>query len=169
MPDPNQGGPLERLANLVDLITTLDVRVTNALEGLEEMRTSVTGLDPVRDDVELLISDLKQRLDHWDDRLDRDLDELKRVAIEKLRGVDDVKAAIMAKIEDVDLNDVNARLDRMETALLNVERATVNLNNIVQGGMEALPDFVSKRVQRDARKHSTAPPVEPLSHDDVAH
>jgi hypothetical protein len=169
MPDPSQGGPLERLANLVDLVTTLDVRVTNALEGLEEMRTSVTGLDPVRDDVEVLVADLKQRVERWDQRLDRDLDDLKALAIEKLRGVDDVKAALLAKIEEVDLNAMDARLDRMEKTLVNVERATANLNNIVQGGIQALPDFVTRRVQRDARKHSVTGPTEALSPEDLGH
>ena len=169
MPDPNQGGLLDRLGNLVELITTLDVRVTNALEGLEEMRSSVTGLDPVRDDVEVLVADLKTRLDTWDERLARDLDELKTLAIEKLNGLDEVKAAVLAKIEEVDVDDFNSRFDRMETALMNVERATVNLNSIVQGGMEALPNFVSKRVQADARKHSVATPTDPLTHDDVGH
>ena len=170
MPDPNnQGGLLDRLGNLVELITTLDVRVTNALEGLEEMRSSVTGLDPVRDDVEVLVADLKSRLDTWDERLSRDLDELKRLAIEKLNGVDELKAALLAKIEEVDVSDFTTRFDRMETALMNVERATVNLNNIVQGGMEALPNFVSKRVQADARKKAVEAPAEPLTHDDLGH
>ena len=169
MPDPNQGGLLDRLGNLVELITTLDVRVTNALEGLEEMRSSVTGLDPVRDDVEVLVADLKTRLDTWDRRLARDLDELKTLAIEKLNGVDELKAALLAKIEEVDVSDITTRFDRMETALMNVERATVNLNNIVQGGMEALPNFVSKRVQADARKQAAATPAEPLTHDDLGH
>ena len=169
MPDPNQGGLLDRLGNLVELITTLDVRVTNALEGLEEMRSSVTGLDPVRDDVEVLVADLKTRLDTWDRRLARDLDELKTLAIEKLNGVDELKAALLAKIEEVDVSDITTRFDRMETALMNVERATVNLNNIVQGGMEALPNFVTKRVQADARKQAAAAPAEPLTHDDLGH
>jgi hypothetical protein len=152
MADPNEGGFIERLTNLVELVTTLDVRITNALEGLEEMRTSVTGLDPVRDDVTLLIKDLRDRLDVWDARLNRDLDDLKALAMQKL--------------EEVDLRAIDARFDRLEQAMKNVERATVNMDRSLQGSVEALPDFLSKRIKNEARKTT---PAEPLTHDDLGH
>jgi hypothetical protein len=155
MADPNTGGLFDRLTNLVELVSTLDVRVTNALEGLEEMRTSVTGLDPVRDDVAELIGDLRNRLDAWDERLNRDLDDLKSLAIEKLR--------------DLDLSDLTARFDRLEASMQNVERATTNMDHSLSGSMEALPDFLSRRIKNETAKRRTEVEQGPITHDDLGH
>jgi hypothetical protein len=155
MADPNTGGLFDRLANLVELVTTLDVRVTNALEGLEEMRTSVTGLDPVREDVTELMADLRTRLDAWDERLNRDLDDIKNLAMEKLR--------------DVDLNELNARFERMEASMRNVERSTTNMDHALSGSMDALPDFLSRRIKNEAAKRKTDHEQDPLTHDDLGH
>lgn len=167
MADPNQGGLFERLGNLVELITTLDVRVTNALEGLEEMRTSVTGLDPVRDDAELMMADLKERLDVWDRRLDDDLRELKTLAVEKLNGLDELKALAMEKLASLDLNQIDARFEAMQRSLTNVEKSTSELNQVFQGSVEALPNFMTKRVVQERRKRSNTGP-EPLPNDDLS-
>ena len=169
MPDPNSGGLFDRLGNLVELLTTLDVRVTNALEGLEEMRTSVTGLDPVRDDAQLMMADLKQRLDVWDRRLGDDLAELKALAIEKLNGLDELKALAMEKLGSLEVNDVGDRFDRMERALLSVERETKALNSVLQGSVEALPNFMSKRVKQDARKKAVEQNEVPFADEDLGH
>ena len=91
---------------------TLDLRILGALEGLEEMRTSVGALD---------------------ERIDRDMDEL--------------KSLVKTKLEEIDLDSVGARFDRLEAAILNIERATVHLDESFQSGLEALPDFVTKRLR----------------------
>jgi hypothetical protein len=155
MPDPNQGGLFDRVGNLVELLTTFDVRITNALEGLEEMRTSVTGLDPVREDAEALVSDLRKRLDVADARLHRDLD--------------DIKALLMEKLGELDVTDLGPRFDRLEAAIFNIERATVNLNHSVEGSMEALPDFVARRVKGQVRQKKAESTEPPLTHDDLGH
>jgi hypothetical protein len=152
MPDPNTGGLFDRLGNLVELLTTLDVRVTNALEGLEEMRTSVTGLDPVREDVEQLVSDLRKRLDVLDERLHRDMD--------------DVKAVLMEKLGELDLDRLGPRFDRLEEAIFNIERATINMDHSLEGSVEALPDFLSRRVKDQKRKKKAAE-EDQLTHDDL--
>jgi hypothetical protein len=154
MADPNQGGVFDRLGNLVELLTTLDVRVTNALEGLEEMRASVTGIDPVREDIAELVTDVKGKLDAADERLNRDLDEIKDL--------------LMRKLGELDLTELGPRFDRLEAAIYNIERATTNLDRTIEGGMEALPDFVSRRVKGAARKEAQTDEVS-LTHDDLGH
>jgi hypothetical protein len=57
----------QRIASIVELLTTLDQRILAALDGLEEMRTSMATLDG---------------------RLDRDLEELRTTVRAKLDDVD---------------------------------------------------------------------------------
>ena len=97
---------------LVELLTTLDLRVRGALEGLEEMRRSLGALD---------------------ERIDRDVDELRTL--------------VRAKLDEIELDSMGARFDRLEAAILNIERATVHLDESFQSGLEALPDFVTKRLR----------------------
>ena len=149
MPDPNQGGLFDRLGNLVELVTTLDVRVTNALEGLEEMRTSVTGLDPAREDIEQLVSELRGRLDSLDARLHRDLD--------------DVKALLMEKLGELDLTNLGPRFDRLEEAIYNIERATINMDHSLSGSMDALPDFLGRRVKGEVQRRKAEVEVDSAS------
>lgn len=154
MADPNTGGLFDRLANLVELVTTLDVRVSNALEGLEEMRASVTGLDPVREDITALVADVRDRLDAWDERLNRDLDDIKAVVMDKLNGLD--------------LTAFDARFERMEESMRNVERSTTNMDHALTGTMEALPNFVGRRIKDEAARRASE--VEGrLTHDDLGH
>lgn len=94
----------QRIAALVDLLTTLDLRVRAALEGLEDMRRSTGGLD-------------------------------------------DLREAVLAKLADVDVDDLNSRLDRLEGRIANIERATVHLDETFQSSIQALPDFVAKRIR----------------------
>src|SRR5918992_5296094 len=82
----------ERVGALVELLTTLDLRVRAALDGLEEMRTTVAGFESLGTEGDRLAADLRARIEATDARVNRDLDDL--------------KAALMAKIGEIDLTDV---------------------------------------------------------------
>jgi hypothetical protein len=61
--------------------------------------------------------------------------------------IDELKIAVMAKLDEVDVDGVDARLDRLEAAIMNIERATVHLDEQFTSSLEALPDFVAKRIR----------------------
>lgn len=128
----------QRVAALVELLTTLDQRVISTLDGLDDIHRTVTGFDELSSRADAVAADLEKRIAAMDARLNRDLDELKDLLI--------------AKIGEVDVKTIDKRLDRIEAAMLNIERATVRLDRTVEGGLEAMPDFVTKRVKAEARK-----------------
>lgn len=128
--EASTAGPLGRLGNLIDLVTTLDVRVGAALDGIEDMRARMASIDGVSTSAESLVEELRSRLAGLDSRLNSDLDE--------------IKAALLARLGELD--SFPARLDRLELALVNIERATVNLDHQMTGVVEALPDFITKRM-----------------------
>lgn len=135
----------QRLAALVELLTTLDQRVIAALDGLDDMHATVTGFDELSGKAGLIAADLEKRIAAMDERLNRDLDDL--------------KALLVAKIGEVDAKSIDRRLDSLEKTMVNIERATVRLDQTVEGALEAMPDFVTKRVKSEARKKS--PPGSP--------
>ena len=137
----------ERIATLVELVTTLDRRLLSALDGLEEMRTTIAGFEDVGSSGDELIADLKERVARTDERINRDMDEL--------------KAALLAKIGEVDVGGLGPRLDRLEAAIMNIERATVSLDQAFEGGLEMLPDFLSKRVKKEGKKVAPNPSEDP--------
>jgi hypothetical protein len=136
----------ERIAALVELLATLDLRVRAALDGLEEMRTTVTGFESLGTEGDRLAADLRARIEKTDDRINRDLDDL--------------KAAVMAKIGEVDLTDIGPRFQRIEEAILNIEIATVNLDQNFEGGIEMLPNFLTRRVREEGKKAAPATTVD---------
>lgn len=133
----------ERVAALVELLTTLDLRVRSALDGLEEMRTTVTGFESLGTEGDRLAADLRDRIERTDARVNRDLDDL--------------KAALMAKIGEIDLTDIGPRFQRIEEAILNIEIATVSLDQAFEGGLEMLPNFLTRRVKEEGKR--VAPPT----------
>lgn len=138
------GGLPGRIATLIELVTTLDRRLLSALDGLEEMRSTVAGFEAVGASGDELIADLQKRIAVTDERINRDLDELKAVVLEKLG--------------EVDIKGLGPRLDRLEQAVLNIERATVSMDRAVEGSVEALPDFLTRRVKKEGKK--AVPPTE---------
>ena len=128
----------ERIAALVELLTTLDLRVRAALDGLEEMRTTVTGFESLGTEGDRLAADLRNRIETTDARINRDLDDL--------------KAALLAKIGEIDLTDIGPRFQRIEEAILNIEIATVSLDQAFEGGLEMLPNFLTRRVKAEGQK-----------------
>jgi vacuolar-type H+-ATPase subunit I/STV1 len=133
----------QRVAALIELLTSLDQRVIATLDGLDDIHRTVTGFDELSARADAVAGDLEKRIAAMDERLNRDLDDLKELLI--------------AKIGEVDVKDVGTRLDRIEQAMLNIERATVRLDQTVEGGLEAMPDFVTKRVKKEARKKVPPP------------
>lgn len=134
----------QRVGSMIELLTTLDQRIIAALDSLEQMRTSVGQFDGVGDSSDELVRDVQARIEKFDERLNRDLDEL--------------HAALMAKLAEVDVAGFNSRLDRLEEAVLNIERATISLDRAFEGTLEMLPDFVTKRLKGEGKKEAPAPP-----------
>ena len=134
----------QRVASVVELLTTLDQRILQALDSLEQMSSSVSMFDEVGDSGDQLVRDLQQRMAKLDDRLHRDLDEL--------------NVLLKAKLADVDITGFDDRLDRLEQAIYNIERATVSLDRSFEGGLELLPDFLTKRMKAEGKKEAPAPP-----------
>ena len=102
----------QRVAALVELLTTLDQRILTALDSLEEMRSSMGTLD---------------------ERLNRDLDEL--------------RDSVRKKIDEFDTAGFEGRFGRLEQAVLNIEQATLNLDRNFASAIEALPDFMTKKMK----------------------
>lgn len=135
----------QRLVALVELLTSLDTRVASTLDAIDEMKTSVTALDPAREDIERLVADVKARIERTDERINNDLDE--------------IKEALLAKLGELEVGELGPRFDRLEKAVFNIERATVNMDRNVEGSVSILPDFLTKRVRAEGKKE--APSVTP--------
>jgi predicted RecB family endonuclease len=136
----------QRIASLVELMTTLDQRILAALDSVEEMRRSIAPLQTVGQSGDELVADIRATSARLEERANRDLDELKAVLLEKLG--------------ELDLGELGARVDRLESAVLNIEKATVHLDQAFQGGLEILPDFVSKRLRSEGKKSGPSPTTE---------
>jgi hypothetical protein len=106
------------------------------------MRTTVTSFESLGSEGDRLAADLRARIEKTDARINRDLDDL--------------KAALMAKIGEVDLSDIGPRFQRLEEAILNIEIATVNLDQTFEGALEMLPSFMTRRVKDEGRKNAPA-------------
>lgn len=133
----------QRIGNVVELLTTLDTRLLNALDALDNMQRSVSAFDPVSEQADTLVADTQRRLAALDDRLNRDLDEL--------------KAAILGKLDELDVTSFGARFDRLESAVFNIESATLSLNQSFEGALELLPDFMTKNMKTDGNKVAPQP------------
>jgi chromosome segregation ATPase len=131
-----------RLMALVELLTSLDTRVASTLDAIDEMRTSVTAFDPAREDVEALVADLRTRVARAEERINADLDDL--------------KAAILDKLGEIDLTGLGPRFDRLEEAVFNIERATINMDRTLEGGVGLLPDFLTRKVRAEGKREAPA-------------
>ena len=133
----------QRVGSLIELLTTLDTRVLGALDALDNMQRSVTAFDPVSEEADQLVADARLRLASLDDRLRKDMDEL--------------KAALLAKLDELDVTSLGPRLDRLERAVFNIEKATIGMNRTLEGSVEALPGFMTRKIKEDGRRKSPDP------------
>ena len=136
-------GAVGRITALTDLLANLDQRIITTLDSVDDMRTTMAGFEAVGDSSDRLIADLQVRIEQMHERLDRDMDE--------------IKAVLLAKLGDLDLSGLGPRFDRLEQAIFNIERATVNLEIAMEGGLDAMPEFVSKRIKSEMGKRAIAP------------
>ncbi|HXJ64949.1 MAG TPA: hypothetical protein VNN79_14435 [Actinomycetota bacterium] len=126
----------DRLVEMGRLLSTLDRRVLHAFDTLERVGESTAVLDFLADDGAELVADLRVRLDRWDARLSSDLDEIKSV--------------VLAKLGELDVGALNERVDVIETSLANIETAVTRMDAVLEGAVEAAPNFVTRRVQAAA-------------------
>lgn len=131
-------GPLDRLASLLDFLSSLDQKLPAAFESLEAMRRELDELGRLRPAAEDLVADVRRRLEAFDRRAQADLEEL--------------KAALLDKLDQVDVKMLEARLDRIETTMGNIETATVNLNKTMAGSVEALPAWMTRKIKAEGEK-----------------
>lgn len=145
-------GAVERVGEIVELISTLDRRIGAALDSVAEMNASMARLDDVGADGRVLVAEMRERAAALDERLNRDLDTLRDAVLAKLDSLDAVRDALLDKIGSLQTDDLGARLDRMERALFDIERASVNLDRRLEAALEALPGFMTRRVKDEEAK-----------------
>jgi hypothetical protein len=132
----------QRLMALVELLTSMDTRVASTLDAIDQMRTSVTAFDPAREDIEHLVADLRVRVARAEERINSDLDE--------------IKEAVLAKLGDLDVGALGPRFNRLEEAVFNIERATINMDRTLEGGVGLLPDFLTRKVRAEGKREAPA-------------
>ena len=153
--------PIARISGLVELMTTLDTRILAALDSLEQIRTTMAGFEDLGTEGDVLVADVRSKVQKMDARLDR-LDE--RIN----RDIDEVKAALMEKIAELDTKGLGERFDRLEASIMNIERATMDLDQGVQGAIEALPNRLTRKIKEEGheaqqRSEDLSPPPDHVS------
>ena len=134
--DVDGPGPRERILALAGLVATLDRRIVEAFGTLDRLGEASAGLEQLLAEGEGLAHDLRSRLDRLEARVNSDLDELKE--------------ALMAKLADVDLRNMRGRLDGLEVSIRNIERAVTRVDSLIEGVVETVPDFITRRVRSRA-------------------
>lgn len=133
-----RGGPVERLTALAGLVATLDQRVVEAFEALSRVGAASSELERLTGDTSNLMADLRGRLDRLEARLYADLDDL--------------KAAAMARLEELDVRGFGERVEGIEASIANIERAITRVDSLLEGVVETVPDFITKRVRNRATR-----------------
>jgi hypothetical protein len=126
-------GPLARVTSLAQLLATLDRRVLEAFDTLDRIGSASGSLQRLTEDGEDLVADLRRRLDRLEARLHTDLDEL--------------KGAVLAKLDGLELGEVRGRFDALESSVQTIERAVTRVDGIVEGLVDTVPDFIARRVR----------------------
>lgn len=135
---------VEQLTAPVRLLTGLESLLRRVVVAVEAMRASVARLEMLAEPAADLLPDARQRMVELDERVHREMDEAKRLLLERVGQLDDLLE----------------RFERVEASLANIERATVQLQRSVSGAIEALPDRLTERVRRSIPRGAVAPPVE---------
>jgi hypothetical protein len=134
--DKASPGPVERLTAIAGLVTTLDRRVVEAFDALSRVGAASDELERLTEETSDLMGDLRGRLDRLEARLYADLDEL--------------KAAALAKLGDLDVHQLGSRVDGIESSIRNIERAITRVDTLLEGVVETVPEFITRRVRARA-------------------
>src|SRR5438874_5235988 len=86
--DSRGGGPIARVTAVAGVVATLDRRIVDLFESLDELREATAGVSRLSDDGQELIADLRARLDRIEAKLRVDADEVKNALLAKLDGID---------------------------------------------------------------------------------
>ena len=111
---------------LVDSLGKVPQRFASMIELLTTLDQRIlTALDS--------LEEMRSSMATLDERLNHDLGEL--------------RTAVQTKLDEVDLAGFEGRFGRLEQAILNIEKATINLDQNFAGALEALPDFMTKKMK----------------------
>ena len=127
---------MERLTAIAGLVATLDRKVVDAFDALSRLGAASEELERLQEETSDLMADLRGRLDRLEARLYGDLDEL--------------KAAALAKLGDIDVQALGNRVDGMESSIRNIERAITRVDTLLEGVVETVPEFITRRVRARA-------------------
>jgi len=144
--DDSTPGPRERIAALAGLVATLDRKLVQAFDTLGSLGETSEELDTLLKDGAGLVEDLRSRLDRLEGRLNADLDELKE--------------ALHAKLADLDVKSLGRRIDGLELSIQNIERAVTRVDGLVEGMVETVPEFISRKVRSKAEDVEETFPTE---------
>ncbi|MFN2525923.1 MAG: hypothetical protein ABR505_06625 [Actinomycetota bacterium] len=137
----SSASPIDRLASALGFFASLDRRLASAFESLEEMRRQLRDLGSLGARGDDLMTDVQRRIETFDRRAHSDLDQL--------------KAALLEKLDQVDVKGFEARLDRIEVTMSNIEKATVSLNTTMSASVEALPGFMTRKIKAEGQRVGT--------------
>jgi len=134
--DGRQTGALQRVGAVAGVIATLDRRIVDLFESLDELRRTSATVSQLSDEGSDLLQDLRDRLDRIEAKVRVDTDE--------------VKNAVLEKLGEIDAQGLGPRLDGVEKAIFNIETAVTRLDRLVSGMVESVPDFITRRVRARA-------------------
>jgi tetrahydromethanopterin S-methyltransferase subunit G len=123
-----------RITAIGRFVGTLDQKLIGTFETLDRLGRTAAMLDDVATDGQDLIADLRERLDRMEAKVNADVAELKQ--------------ALLDKLADLDVDALNRRLNDLEGSIENIETAVTRLDTVMEGAVEAAPDFVTKRVRK---------------------
>jgi hypothetical protein len=61
-----------------------------------------------------------------------------------------VKQAVLAKLDAVDVDGLRGRVDGLETSIHNIERAVTRVDSLIEGVVDTVPEFITRRVRSKA-------------------
>src|SRR2546429_108717 len=82
------GGPISRVTAVASLVATLDRRIVDLFDSIEELREATAGVSRLSEDGAELVTDLRSRLDRLEAKLRIDVDEIKNAVMSKLDAID---------------------------------------------------------------------------------
>ena len=141
--DARGAGPIQRVTAMASLVATLDRRIVDLFDTLEQLRSATPGLSQLSDEGADLIAYLRSRMDRIEAKLRIDADE--------------VKNALLAKLDGIDLQGLAIRMNRVEQAVFNIEAAVTRLDRLAGGMVESAPDFIARRVKSNAGEPDEEP------------